>query len=1241
MMLINCFKRRFPVYNLTMRYSVFYNKLLWILIFTGVGIYKPLGAQTPQLPKVTPPSPNAAALAKYGNIPVSTYTGVPSISIPLYVISARDIVVPISVSYHASGIKVSEEASTVGLGWVLNCGGMISRNIVNKDDFIVDPGGYLSPLNGSPLIPQGPGFSFPYVATAGTTLRYYNNGGDPGGPTEKTLNLFDYIYGADYDFEPDQFNYNFGNYSGKFVLTRDRQAVLEKKEKVSIKPLTQDGSSWEAKTPDGFTYKFATSEYFVDYNSTQGYQQKSAWYVTEIISPLDEHVYFHYTSNGTQMISPVGSYMETMEALTLSCLGSACRPQFPSPQAGAVPRKSYSKVTLNSITWEHGRVELSMANDRLDVEGDQRLESIKVFKTGSTTPEQVFVFNQDYFVSGSTGGFPTSVSSDLLQKRLKLLSVVKQSPATAQEEVYSFSYYEDKRLPAKNSYAKDHWGYFNARGGSSFIPTFESTGSVNPLSLVGIMGKQRDASASDMYANSLKSVTYPTGGKSTFYYGAHDYQDNPNHHHVTLPDAWQDFVSFSYDINQRGTIEESTFDITDEFVDAFGHVSPTTINAAFRLNIPCKNLTANPDVYFELYNENGGRISRVDMGHGSCSVNTDENCLYCDRGTSSQSPVFTFLNTYTLYPGKYTWKAFINGAETRFESIIATYAYWVDSDKRPPSSAGPPVYYKTGGGLRIEKIEDYDVETNKVASVRKYIYRYKTDLDENGVEEERSYGKLMVYPEYSYYDVSRQQNSDPGQPQPVTCLECAHLIRQADSSLPLMNSKGTVVGYDKVIELFGEAGEFGKVEYEYNNEFDFVNRYKYPHNVAYFVKPSTVSTLTNDLNGNLKRQVYFDASGKKIKEIITNYESKFPATIYGIEERAMKVDPGLAISPNETIMLCVYPALRSSFTFLESSTTIDFGSSEAENSTVKTSYSYSNSNHLQQTQVIKEDKSNKHKTIVSYTYPGDYTESESNSVIASMKGDKHLHDKVVEATIIDQAPNGERKVVERSFTVYQDFSGIILPQDQVILVNNAPLPEGQVPKYSPVTAYDPLLYRKHYSLEYTAKGNIASVQKSFDQAVNYRWGYSNTYPIVEVRNAATGEVYYNGFEDDGAIGNSSLEAGAGSRYHAGGTYTVPFTPPVGRTYLMSYKYYSDGKWSTRVKPFAANISEGTQLDEVRVYPTSAQVTTYTYNPLYGITSVTDFNGMTVYYEYDAFGRLALIRNNDKKILKTFQYNYRN
>jgi hypothetical protein len=75
------------------------------------------------LANYVPPSPDAAGLGKYAEIPVSYSTGVPEISIPLFNIQTGSINLPISLSYHSSGVKVEEEASWVGLGWSLNAGG--------------------------------------------------------------------------------------------------------------------------------------------------------------------------------------------------------------------------------------------------------------------------------------------------------------------------------------------------------------------------------------------------------------------------------------------------------------------------------------------------------------------------------------------------------------------------------------------------------------------------------------------------------------------------------------------------------------------------------------------------------------------------------------------------------------------------------------------------------------------------------------------------------------------------------------------------------------------------------------------------------------------------------------------------------------------------------------------------------------------------------------------------------------
>ena len=74
-------------------------------------------------------TPNAENLARYGQIPVDYFNGLPNISIPISEIKLYDYVLPVSLSYHASGNKPDQHPGWVGMGWTLNAGGAISRKV--------------------------------------------------------------------------------------------------------------------------------------------------------------------------------------------------------------------------------------------------------------------------------------------------------------------------------------------------------------------------------------------------------------------------------------------------------------------------------------------------------------------------------------------------------------------------------------------------------------------------------------------------------------------------------------------------------------------------------------------------------------------------------------------------------------------------------------------------------------------------------------------------------------------------------------------------------------------------------------------------------------------------------------------------------------------------------------------------------------------------------------------------------
>lgn len=81
-----------------------------------------------------PPTPTAASFAQYAEVNVNHYTGAASQVIPLYKVKNNRLSHTISLRYHGSGIKASEIASSLGLGWNLNVGGTITRSIRGAPD---------------------------------------------------------------------------------------------------------------------------------------------------------------------------------------------------------------------------------------------------------------------------------------------------------------------------------------------------------------------------------------------------------------------------------------------------------------------------------------------------------------------------------------------------------------------------------------------------------------------------------------------------------------------------------------------------------------------------------------------------------------------------------------------------------------------------------------------------------------------------------------------------------------------------------------------------------------------------------------------------------------------------------------------------------------------------------------------------------------------------------------------------
>lgn len=82
------------------------------------------------------PLPSAASLINFAEVPANEFTGVPSISIPLYGYQthSNNVSVDVSLGYHPKSASFNDRSSDVGTGWSLNAGGSISRVVNHKPD---------------------------------------------------------------------------------------------------------------------------------------------------------------------------------------------------------------------------------------------------------------------------------------------------------------------------------------------------------------------------------------------------------------------------------------------------------------------------------------------------------------------------------------------------------------------------------------------------------------------------------------------------------------------------------------------------------------------------------------------------------------------------------------------------------------------------------------------------------------------------------------------------------------------------------------------------------------------------------------------------------------------------------------------------------------------------------------------------------------------------------------------------
>ncbi len=144
-----------------------------------------------------------------------------------------------------------------------------------------------------------------------------------------------------------------------------------------------------------------------------------------------------------------------------------------------------------------------------------------------------------------------------------------------------------------------------------------------------------------------------------------------------------------------------------------------------------------------------------------------------------------------------------------------------------------------------------------------------------------------------------------------------------------------------------------------------------------------------------------------------------------------------------------------------------------------------------------------------------------------------------------------------------------------------------------------------------------------------------SYPGTNYASVFTNEFFYDNFEEDG---NSTTPVPHTGRMCYSGNYTVAYTPPNSRKYLIQWWVYQ-GSWVFHQQAYTGPITLTGPVDDVRVFPADALMTTYSYSQQVGKTSEIDPSGKTIVYQFDGLNRLQTVLDQDGMVLKQYDYEY--
>lgn len=1112
-----------------------------------------------------PNSPDVSKMQVYGQIPVSTYSGLANVSVPVYTINEDGLEFPITLNYNTRGIKVNEESSRVGLGWSLGFPGLISRSINGQNDL---QGGYgqtngkyfnSKAIDGQTLVPDLLGyFAIPTdYLKFGLDTRLW--------PTDYKLDK--YVAGDriidNVDFQPDDYYYNLPSASGRFIFKRNKTAVLENtQDNLKIEILDSlnvynQPTRYKMKVMD----KIGNSYYFNDIESYYHYGESNifvdnAWYVSKIITNKGKEIKFIYEDLRSTPSYNLYDYYGMPISLYNDCNnGTSSCGNFPFGEKKVFEGwKSFKSKLIKKITFSSGYVEFTY-DTRQDIYKDKKITSIRLFDNKNKLIKGINL-NQDYFIANYTTLFTElgewqqdqegyNDKEGYLKKRLKLTSVDYLDDNNSVVNSEKFEYYEDY-IPAKNSTAVDIWGYFNGEtNNQNLFPSFSIT--------------VPEAIGNKYFYNSASQYISWTGSETTLHINGADRNVIPQFTKMMslkkIVYPTKGYTEFEY--------ENNTYDPNKSFIND----KNASKNSFFRNN----NLNG------ELYNFAGGLRLK------SIKNNDNENGIY--------------KKTYNYH---YITDDNNDGVnETKSYGYLLRRPNFFDFRKR---SVNPSLTYSQ---FDINFLDGHVLLRNTPVYDNDYIgYEYVEEIVENLLTNEQ------IKKKFNYY-IS-----------PTVVNNFYALGKGFQPPKPNFTEPENV----GMRESYSKSNLFHLKPYKYQPPFDTANYRDY----SFDYKPFHVKDEINIKNGLLKQTLIYSSknnvyslvsedyyeynilrkdllwgsiydrvdsdsyiaqtANSNIFNPISNYYFEYfdPLPFYNIFTSGLSQTKGYPLTVYNYIYKVIYPAYNPG-----ASVIIRKDYKNGGTLITKTQNNYVSDNNV-----------GKGNVLSAITIFPDNSTQETTYQYAHEKGNQYLIDKNIVGiplqTTVTKTANGSTKTLSDVETKYP-----ISQTDANTKTSGLPLPYEVISNDYNGNSNKEVSYKK-----YDNKGNLQEYVIKPDIngngiPVTIIWGYNQTQPIAKIEGATLSQVMTALNISDIALADIVVKSNA------------------------DIDQASEDLLITSLDAFRNN----TNLKNF-------QITTYTYDPLIGVTSITPPSGVREIYKYDTANRLEKVVDINGNILKEYKYHFK-